>query len=211
MEVKVYLGQKSPIAMAEDKIKVFFTHFFDKIGVSPLEPVCPFCHRRLKDVHCYCQAYEKHVRNFLNGYKKNNLYLTTIPKVENTSFFSLQLKDLSAKPEVEFSKIVPLFDQGTMARCGREIWFVSVGVLENEMLRFWVRQRGSAEAWQCELKNVSLELTDLKVGICYAETSTQPYGSGYGPVVIGRHSMTHKEVEVDRLSYDTFLNKLKQD
>lgn len=210
MEVKVHLGQKSPVILTENKVKVFFTHFFDKIGISLLEPLCPFCHRRLKGAHCYCQKFEKNARKFLGDYKREGLYLTTIPNVENISFFSLDAKKLSAKPEIEFSKVVPLFDQGTIARSGREVWFVSVGELENGVLRFWVRQKGSAEAWHCKLENVSLQLPDLYVAVCHNETQTQSYGSGHGPVVLGRYLLTHKQTEIDKLSYAAFLEQLKK-
>ena len=210
MEVKVYLGQKSPVMLAGDKIKVFFTNFFDKIGVSPLEPLCPFCHRRLKDVHCYCNDYEEKLRKFLQGYKQENLYLSTVPGVENISYFSLKVDDLSAKPEIEFSKIVPLFDQGTIARSGREVWFVSIGELKDDVLSFWVRQRGSAEAWHCELKNVSLPLPDIKVTVCHNETVTRPLARNSAKPIFGRYTLEDKKIELDKFSYVDFLSKIEK-
>ena len=210
MEVKVHLGQKSPVMLANDKIKVFFTNFFDKIGISSLEPLCPFCHRRLKEAHCYCKDYEKKVKKFLGEYGQENLYLSTVPNTENVSFFSLKVEDLSAKPEIEFSKIVPLFDQGTIARSGRDVWFVSIGELKNDVLEFWVRQRGSAEAWHCKVQNVSLSLPDIKVTVSRNETVTQPYGSAYGPIVLGRYTLSHKKIEIDKFSYADFLKRLKK-
>lgn len=188
--------------------------FFSRISLVALEPNCPFCNKRLHDLNCSCSSFQSAKQRLLSSYKREGLYV----KYGFWPSYDFFIDQSICFEEVEAPEnSILLFDEGTtFSKSDTEEWLVSVGLVEGNVLKFYLRQKGSEQFYSCEISHdclsAKVDISNLEVFLAYSYRKTCKAIVNHGARVgiVGNYRFETREGHVAEFTLGTFLKKLTE-
>ena len=210
MDVRVYLEKSSVYRSSLKNEPAPFPQRFDRVGLEILEPLCPFCKRRLHGANCSCSEFQRKLKKIGEDFGDNREIHIQV----NCSRFSEMLDNLKVSVEKVNAPdgFASIFDSGTTVQSSifsgdKNSWFISVGEFQGGKLSFYARQRGGNDFYYCVMDNFScsLKLPDVR----FFETFTKMVPNSFDfKRRLGGYRIEHSDENVLQLTYAEFLQKI---
>ena len=71
MDVRVYLEKSSVYRSSQKNEPAPFPQMFDLVAIEILEPLCPFCKRRLHGANCSCSEFQRKLKKIGEDFGDN--------------------------------------------------------------------------------------------------------------------------------------------
>lgn len=206
MKIRVSLGMSSK---SKKNDADFFKSLFSSMSLQLVEPECPFCGKPLKNAACRCSQFRQAEKKLLNSYNQKELFVSISPQKSSVTLLSLSDKNIQVQP-VEFDKkMLKLFDYGSVSKNLEQAWFVSLGKWQNGILSFYIREKGKEQVYLCSVSDIPQKFSRYPSIRVLVHKREYPY-EGMPKNIVGRYIHINHDVEVEKMSYQTFLTRLKE-